>query len=157
MLTSPPGNDVVVIVSPAVTVIERACVTVADMLSIALTVKFAVPTPDGVPLIAPPGLSEQPAGNAPAEIDHVNGGVPPLAAKLYGYGAPTSPLGNDIVVIVGADATLIERATVTDARTLSATLRVKSAGPASVGVPLIWPPRLIDKPAGSAPAAIDHL
>jgi hypothetical protein len=84
MLTSPPGTDVVVIVGGGATVIERACVVDADMLSVALTVKFEVPTADGVPPIAPPGLSDKPAGSAPAEIDHVNGGVPPLATKVYG-------------------------------------------------------------------------
>ena len=50
-----------------------------EALSVTWIVKFAVPAAEGVPLIWPAGLSDNPAGNAPGEIDHVNGGMPPLA------------------------------------------------------------------------------
>jgi hypothetical protein len=76
------GNDVVVIIGAVATLIERAWVAAADLLSVAFAVKFAAPVADGVPLIKPAGLSDKPPGKAPAEIDQVYGGVPPLAAKL---------------------------------------------------------------------------
>jgi hypothetical protein len=82
MPTSPPGNNVVVTVGGGATLIDKAWVADADLLSVAFTVKFAVPIAEGVPLIKPAGLIDKPVGNAPAEIDQVNGGVPPLAAKL---------------------------------------------------------------------------
>jgi hypothetical protein len=48
------------------------------------TVKLNVPGADGVPLRAPVEvLSVIPAGNAPAEIDHVYGVVPPVAASVW--------------------------------------------------------------------------
>jgi hypothetical protein len=47
-----------------------------------LTVKFAVPIAKGIPLIWPAELSIKPVGSAPAAIDHVYGGVPPLAATF---------------------------------------------------------------------------
>ena len=82
MPTSPPGSDVVVMVGGGATLIERAWVAAADLLSVAFTVKFAAPVADGVPLIKPAGLSDKPPGKAPAEIDQVNGGVPPLTARF---------------------------------------------------------------------------
>jgi hypothetical protein len=53
-----------------------------DALSVKRMVKLAVPATDGVPLIWPAELSVKPAGSAPAAIDHVYGGVPPLAATF---------------------------------------------------------------------------
>ena len=63
--------------------IESALVADTELLSVALTVKFAVPATDGVPLIWPAELSAKPTGSAPVEIDHEYGGVPPLAPKLW--------------------------------------------------------------------------
>jgi len=81
--TCPFGNDVVVILTGnAAMLIERAWVADAELLSVALTVKFEFPVADGVPLICPAGLTDKPAGKAPVEIDHVYGGVPPLAARF---------------------------------------------------------------------------
>jgi len=81
--TCPSGNDVVVITTGAAAIlIENALLAVVELLSVALTVKFAVPAADGVPLICPAELSDRPGGNAPDVIDHVYGGVPPLAARL---------------------------------------------------------------------------
>jgi hypothetical protein len=50
--------------------IESACVPDAALLSVAFTVKFAVPDAVGVPLICPPELSAKPAGKAPDANDH---------------------------------------------------------------------------------------
>jgi hypothetical protein len=48
----------------------NAFVTETKFESTSFTVKFAVPAADGVPLIWPADKFN-PAGNAPAEIDHV--------------------------------------------------------------------------------------
>ena len=62
--------------------IESALLADAALRSVALIVKFVVPAADGVPLIWPEELSDKPAGTTPVVIDHVYGGVPPLAARL---------------------------------------------------------------------------
>ena len=47
------------------------------------TVKFEVPVAVGVPEITPVlAVSVSPGGSAPLAIDHVYGGVPPLAASV---------------------------------------------------------------------------
>ena len=101
--------------------------------------------------------SVSPLARDPVEIDHVYGGCPPLAARLCEYAVPISPPGNDAVVTTGAATTLIESALVADPETLSVTLTVKFAVPATDGVPLIWPAELSVKPVGSVPAEIDHV
>ena len=63
-------------------VIESARVSVRDPLSVTRTVKFAVCAVVGVPVIAPAVVSVNPAGNDPAEVSHVYGAVPPVAARL---------------------------------------------------------------------------
>jgi hypothetical protein len=68
-----------VIVSRGLIVTVNVCVADCGglLLSVTRTVKFAVPTAVGVPLIAPvPALSVNPAGNAPALSDHAYGCVP---------------------------------------------------------------------------------
>ena len=51
--------------------------------SASLTVKLAVPTAVGVPLMTPLVLlSVRPAGSAPCVIDQVYGVMPPVAEKL---------------------------------------------------------------------------
>ena len=68
------GEGVVITNPPAVTVIDRLCVSVAGVglaLSVTRTVKVEVPAPNGVPLIAPvEGSSASPEGNDPPAIDH---------------------------------------------------------------------------------------
>ena len=67
------------------TVIERAFVAVPGVVaeSVTITVKFAVPTVVGVPVMAPvDAFRVRPVGRAPTEIDQVYGAVPPLAARV---------------------------------------------------------------------------
>ena len=80
--TTPAGNDVVVTESGALIVIESACVSVRDPLSVTRTVKLGACAVVGVPVIAPAVDSVNPAGNVPAAILHVYGVVPPAAASV---------------------------------------------------------------------------
>src|SRR5215475_7228497 len=67
---------------PALTVMLRGFV-VFWAPAVTLTVKFAVPVAVGVPEIAPElAASVSPVGSAPLAIDHVYGGVPPVAARV---------------------------------------------------------------------------
>ena len=81
------ARELVVIVSVAVadaTLSVRALVAVDGVVAESLTeaVKLNEPLAVGVPEIAPvPALRLTPAGNAPAEIDHVYGVTPPLACS----------------------------------------------------------------------------
>ena len=82
-LTTPTGNDVVVIESAALTVIESACVAVRDPLSVTRTVKFEVAAVVGVPVIAPDDASkDKPAGKVPTVTAQLYGVVPPEATKV---------------------------------------------------------------------------
>ena len=74
----------------------------------------------GVPEITPVALTRlRPAGNAPADTDQLSGAVPPDAARLVEYAAPTVALGKELVVMEGAAATEIESDLVEEAPTLS--------------------------------------
>ena len=65
---------------------------------------------------------------------------------------PTVPLGNDVVVIVSwGDAIVIVRAFVIGLLELSVTCAVKFAVPVAVGVPVIAPALLSDRPVGREP------
>ena len=84
--TVPAANDAVVTCNwGGFTVIESAFVAVTAALSTASTVKFevpaAVPVEIGVPEIVLP-LKLSPGGRAPVRINHVYGGVPPLALSV---------------------------------------------------------------------------
>jgi hypothetical protein len=50
--------------------IDNACVSDPEKLSVTLTMKFAVPPEVGVPLIWPVELRIRPSGSAPVAIDH---------------------------------------------------------------------------------------
>ena len=67
----PFGNVVVVITGLELTVICRACVSLAPLASCTLAVNVDVPVFCGVPLMTPPLLSASPAGNAPPDTDQV--------------------------------------------------------------------------------------
>ena len=78
----PAGRDDVVIFNgPGLITSESEAVADADALSVAFTVKLAVPAVVGVPEMVPlvPRLS--PAGSVPVDTDHVYGGEPPVAAS----------------------------------------------------------------------------
>ena len=63
------------------TVMLSAREATTEFESATLTVKFTVPGVVGVPLICDPDKLN-PDGRAPAEIDHVYGGVPPVACSV---------------------------------------------------------------------------
>jgi hypothetical protein len=82
--TVPLGSDDVVIVKGAgVTVMLRACVSVAFELSFTRTLKVEVPAAAGIPLIVPLAESDSPAGSEPALIDQLFPPVPPLAESVW--------------------------------------------------------------------------
>src|SRR4051794_33475261 len=98
----------------------------------------------------PLGASDRPAGSDPAVVDHVYPPVPPLAAKVCWYATPTVPLGSDVVVTVNCGAEILMlSALVAVAPELSFTCTVKLTGPGVLGLPLIVPFGVRDKPAGS--------
>ena len=85
----------------AVIVIDN-CFASVPLLLVALTVKVDGPAVVGVPEIVPvDALRLKPAGNEPLLTLHVMG-VSPAAESVWLYAVPTVPLGNDVVMIVGA-------------------------------------------------------
>ncbi len=76
--------------------------------SVTLKVTFAVPAPaaNGVPASTPAEERVSPAGNEPLLTLHVYGEMPPLAASVTEYAAPTAPALNELVVIEGAAGTV---------------------------------------------------
>ena len=111
----------------------------------------------GVPVIAPVLLSRlSPVGSVPA-TDQVGVPVPPLLATVWEYPEPTTPLGNEFVVIVNGGAIVIENPLVVVAPTPSVTLMVKLGVPAVDGVPESTPLVARLNPAGSGPAETDQV
>jgi hypothetical protein len=138
--TLPEGRDVVVIESGGgSTVRANDFVAVRDALSRTWTVKFAVPAVVGVPLITP-ALDTVSQVGAPV-TDHVYGGVPPVAARLWEYAVPTVPFerGDSVVIASGGGSTVRANGFVVICDALSRTWTVKFTVPAVVGVPLISP------------------
>src|SRR5262245_15302286 len=109
-----------------------------------------MPRPVGIPLRTPAGDSASPPGGAPVVTDHVYGGVPPVAAKLWEYDMPSVPFGrgDDVVIETGA-ATVIE-STLDTVCTPSVTCTVKEVVPTAefFGLPLIDPPPDRVSPSG---------
>ncbi len=106
--TTPPGSDDVLTLSPAVPAIDNCFVAFAELLSVTCTVKVAVPAADGIPAIAPTALSVNPTGSAPALTLHVYPPVPPVAARVCEYAAPTTPPGSDDVLTLSPAVTAID-------------------------------------------------
>ena len=74
----------------------------------------------GVPEMIPVPLARlSPAGSDPADTVQESGAVPPDAASVVEYAAPTVALGKELVVMEGAAATEIESDLVEEAPTLS--------------------------------------
>ena len=85
-----------------VIVIDSSFVLLPALL-VALTVKVAVPSAVGVPLISPVSAFRlRPAGRPPSML-HVIGAVP-VAVRIWLYASPTLPSGRLDVVMVGAAA-----------------------------------------------------
>jgi len=79
----PPGKDVVVIDGAGAMVIVRSLDAVMLLVSIAVTVKLAVPAAVGVPVMSPVlVLRTNPAGSPPGGTDHLYGATPPVATSL---------------------------------------------------------------------------
>ena len=79
----------------------------------------------------------------PDVIDHVYGGVPPVAAKVWEYDMPSVPVGRgDEVVIETGWAIVIESVLDAVCTPLSAACTIKVNVPTSAffGVPVINPP-----------------
>jgi hypothetical protein len=148
---------VVIAIGAAATLTDRARVAEPDPVSLTLTVKLAIPDVVGVPVIWPEVPRLNPAGNAPEVIDHVYVPVPPLACNVCAYATPIWAFGRDAVVMVtGADPTVMLSAREAKAEFESTTFTVKLVVPIVIGVPVICDPNKI-KPGGSAPAEIDHV
>ncbi len=80
----PSGSAVVVIVRPALIVIDNACVVLTPLASVSSTVKFEVPAVVGTPLITPVAESRlRPAGSVPSVIAQFNGAVPPVEPSVW--------------------------------------------------------------------------
>ena len=71
--------------------------------------KPKVPALDGVPDRVPVCDIVNPGGAGPVITDHAYGGVPPVAAKFWEYGAPTVPAGSVDCVVIDRAAGLIVR------------------------------------------------
>ena len=116
----------------------------------------------GVPLITPvEEFKASPAGSVPEVSVHVYGVAPPVAVKVWEYGVPAWPPGNDVVVIVkAAEATVSVRLTfdVCAGELESVTLKVSATAFAVVvGVPLITPVEEFNaSPVGSVPEVSVH-
>ncbi len=121
----------------------------------------------GVPLIAPVAASsDSPGGNAPELITQLlNGGAPVLPSNVAAYGTPTSPPGNELVVIVTPELIFMhspgaDEDEVAPALSLTLTTKQNGFGLAAllVGVPLIAPVAGSKfSPGGSPPELIFQL
>jgi hypothetical protein len=71
---------------PLINVNVNACVVVAPRASVTRTVKLNAPDTDGLPDTTPVvSFNVNPAGNAPDEIDHTYGEVPPVTVNVCEY------------------------------------------------------------------------
>ncbi len=155
VFTTPDGSDVVVIANWPAMLIDSVLVAlrwVGLVESVTVIVTVLDPAVVGAPVIAPLEASMlRPAGRPVA--DHVYGVVPPVAATVALYAVPTTPPGNDVVVMDGGAMIVIERLAVA-VRCVglveSVTVTTAVLVPAIVGVPLIAPlEALMVKPAGN--------
>ena len=101
------GDAVVIESGGASTVRTNDFVVICDALSRTWTVKFAVPAVVGVPVIAPAADNVRPAGGVPDVTDHMYGGAPPEAAKLWEYAVPTMPFGRGDAVVIASGGMIV--------------------------------------------------
>jgi hypothetical protein len=97
-------------VGAAVIVMESAWSSVSGVPweSVTLTVKLDVPVAEGVPEIVPVELPrDNPAGSEPLITDQLYGVMPPVAARVWLYAAPSTPFGTLVVVITRSAGGLI--------------------------------------------------
>ena len=110
-----------------------------------------------------PPLSVSPEGKLPEVIVHETYGVVPPAAirkaeLFFAYCELIVPVGNDVVVTVSVEVTLMVRLAVVVLLNESFTCAVKVNDPGAVGeVKLIAPAPLSVSPVGNAPLATDQV
>ena len=156
--TVPAGNDAVVIDKAGLMVNDNAFVATPPPLSANRTVKEAVPAAAGVPLMIPVEAAKlNPEGKAPSDIVQVTGDTAPDTARVAEYDEPATALGNVSVVITGLELTMICNGCVSVSPAPSTTFTVNGNVPRLVGIPLMVPPLLSDRPPGSAPPETDHV
>src|ERR1700746_552421 len=104
-------------------------------------VSGTVLAPEGVPLMPPVNaLSDRPVCSVPLVIDHVYGGVPPVAFKGSEHATPTVHEARDVVVIARLVFTCKGNVTGTACgvgEQLSVAVKVGVNGPDTEGVPEI--------------------
>jgi len=114
----------------------------------------------GVPVIAPvAAFNKSPAGSVPLVNDQLYGVVPPVAASVALYGAPTSPFGSDVVVIASVAGAIVSvrfAVAVSTGLLVSVTVNFNAVAlTAVVGVPVIVIVAVVEglrvSPAGSVP------
>jgi len=90
-----------VAVAMVVFVVEAVNVMVSftPFASVTCKLKVNAPTIVGVPTIAPVESTVSPVGSAPFRSDQAYGVVPPVAARVFEYVAPTIPFGIFAVVM----------------------------------------------------------
>ena len=133
-------------------------VSAGAWLSVTRTVKLDVPAAVGVPEMTPALERERPEGSVPETVDHEYGDVPPVAASVWLYAAPTLPSASVVVVTRRSTGTVIDSAwsSVSAGVWESVARTVKFDVPEAVGVPLMIPPLLKVNPDGRAPPTVDH-
>ena len=139
----------------------NVAVAVTPNSSVVRTTKSDVPTVVGVPLKTPElGSRASPGGSAPEDTDHVYGVAPPEASSWAAYGTPIVPPGSDVLLIVTAVSTSIERLSepVIAGDEASATVTVNADAVVAVGVPEMAPVCASSmRPGGSDPVVIDQV
>jgi hypothetical protein len=139
-------------------VIDNCLVTFPAAL-VAPTVKVDVPVVVGIPAITPVvGARLKPVGKLPIMLHSM--GVVPIAASVWLYKILAVPFGNDVVVIVGRTAIVMDNDFVLFPATLVAfTVKVDVSVSVAVvvGVPEITPVAAMFKPAGKVPLSRLHV
>ena len=96
-----PGLLNVIVCAAALMVSATTCDAAGFTPLVAVTVKLDVPAAVGVPVSAPPGASERPAGNVPAVTAKVGAGAPD-AVNVWVYAVLTTPAAGGPLVNKGA-------------------------------------------------------
>jgi hypothetical protein len=139
---------------PPVIVMDNPLVSLPAELA-ALTVKEDFPAVVGVTVMVPVVSDKfKPGGNSPLSTLHVMG-LFPVAASVRLYAVPTTPFGNDVVVI--ATAVIVMDNSLVPLPAELAAFTVKVYVFAVVGVPVIVPVAERLKPSGKVPPLIPHV
>ncbi len=142
-----------------VTILMRSDIiwyVVAPYTSVTRTVNVEALLTVGVPDISPVDeLSVRPAGSVPVAMVHVNGAVPPVAARNSEYAMVLVPSGSVVVVITGVGLTTMLKSFAAVYPEASVTWMVKPDVLVAVGVPEITPDEeSMLTPGGKLPAVM---